>query len=64
MVLKGINLFDVMARTAQMEKLPNVYTCKIGYLAHADKETTKVQALADLHVKKVKEILETGKTAG
>ncbi|WP_163531682.1 NAD(P)H-dependent oxidoreductase [Helicobacter suis] len=51
--------FDIIARDARMEKLPNVYTCKIGYLAHADKETTKVEALADLHVRKVKEILET-----
>ncbi len=58
LVLKGINLFDVMARTAQMEKLPNVYTYEIGYLAHSGKETSKVQALTNLHVRKVKEILE------
>ncbi|WP_275897257.1 hypothetical protein [Helicobacter suis] len=41
-----------------MEKLPNVYTYEIGYLAHSGKETSKVQALTNLHVRKVKEILE------
>lgn len=50
--------FEIMARSAQMVKLPNVYTHEIGYLAHSGKETPKVEALTDRHIEKIKAILE------
>ncbi|BCD70869.1 NAD(P)H-dependent oxidoreductase [Helicobacter suis] len=54
--------FDIIARDARMEKLPNVYIYGMGYSVHS--EVTKLETLTDLHVKKVQEILETGKTTG